>query len=272
MNLCAAIQMVSSPDVETNLLAAGQLIADAAKAGAKLVVLPENFALMGLHELDKLKVKEVDGTGPIQDFLAAVAKQWSVWIIAGTIPVAGDADDKVRAACLVYDDNGGRVARYDKVHLFDVSVPGTDEVYRESASIEAGQGRVIVDTPFGRIGLAVCYDLRFPEFFRTMSQQDVDILVFPAAFTAETGAAHWEVLLRARAIENLCYVIAPNQGGVHGNGRKTFGHSMVIDPWGQVLACVEQGPGFAIAGIDPNRLDQVRGAFPVLNHRRFNCE
>lgn len=272
MNLCAAIQMVSSPDVETNLLTAGQLIAQAVAAGAKLVVLPENFALMGLHELDKLNIKEMDGNGPIQTFLAATAKQHAVWIIAGTMPMAGDDANKVRAACLVYNDKGERVARYDKIHLFDVSVPGTEEVYRESASIEAGSKRVIVDTPFGRIGLAVCYDLRFPEFFRAMSQQGVDILVFPAAFTAETGAAHWEVLLRARAIENLCYVIAPNQGGTHGNGRKTFGHSMVIDPWGAVLACHANGDGFAIADINTDRITQVRGAFPVLNHRRFTCE
>ncbi len=272
MSLCAAIQMVSTPDVEANLLAAGHLIAQAAAAGAKLVVLPENFALMGLHELDKLNVKEADGTGPIQAFLATTARQHGVWIIAGTMPIAGDADDKVRAACLVYDDQGQRVSRYDKIHLFDVSVPGSGEVYRESASIEAGHQTVIVDTPFGRIGLAVCYDLRFPEFFRILSAQSVDILVFPAAFTFETGAAHWEVLLRARAIENLCYVIAPNQGGVHANGRKTFGHSMVIDPWGKVLDCIEIGEGFAIADIDPNRLTQVRGAFPVLNHRRFHCE
>jgi nitrilase len=264
--------MVSTPDVATNLLAAGKLIAQAAEAGAKLVVLPENFALMGLHELDKLRVKETDGNGPIQDFLAAAAKQHQVWIIAGTMPIVGDDDNKVRAACLVYDDQGGQVARYDKVHLFDVSVPETGEVYRESASIEAGNRRVVVDTPFGRIGLAVCYDLRFPEFFRAMSQHGVDILVFPAAFTLETGAAHWEVLLRARAIENLCYVIAPNQGGVHANGRKTFGHSMVIDPWGKVLACVETGEGAALAEIEPTRLTQVRAAFPVLNHRRFHCE
>lgn len=272
MTLCAAIQMVSSPDVAANLQAAGELIAAATAKGAKLVVLPENFALMGLHELDKVKVKEADGSGPIQDFLAATARQQAVWIIAGTMPIAAQAEEKVRAACLVYNDRGERVARYDKIHLFDVSVPETGEVYRESASIEAGQERVVVDTPFGRIGLAVCYDLRFPEFFRTMSQQGVDILVFPAAFTAATGAAHWEVLLRARAIENLCYVIAPNQGGLHGNGRKTFGHSMVIDPWGAVQDCHAEGPGFALADIDLTRLSQVRGAFPVLNHRRFNCE
>jgi len=269
MNLCAAIQMVSSPDVQTNLLDAEKLIAKAAAAGAKLVALPENFALMGLHELDKLKIKEVDGSGPIQDFLAKVSLKYAVWVIAGTLPIAGDTDNKVRAACLVYNDSGERVNRYDKIHLFDVSVPGTEEVYRESASIEAGNSLVIVDSPFGRIGLAVCYDLRFPEFFRMLSSQGIDILVIPAAFTAETGTAHWEVLLRARAIENLCYVIAPNQGGVHGNGRKTFGHSMVIDPWGVVLDCCASGGGVAIANIDPERLKQVRSAFPVLNHRCF---
>lgn len=271
MALCAAIQMVSGPDVGENLLAAGQLIADAATAGAKLVVLPENFALMGMNEQDKLKVKETDGLGPIQAFLAAAAQRHAVWIIAGTLPIAGNDDNKVRAACLVYNDQGQRVARYDKIHLFDVNVPGTEEVYRESASIEAGDASVIVDTPFGRIGLAICYDLRFPELFRSMGRQGVDILVFPAAFTYETGAAHWEVLLRARAIENLCYVIAPNQGGVHGSGRKTYGHSMIIDPWGRVLDCFPSGNGFALAEIDLGRVSHIRTAFPVLGHRRFNC-
>lgn len=266
MNRCAAIQMASSPNVSANLLEAEKLIAEAVKAGAKLVALPENFALMGDHELDKIKAKETDGSGPIQSFLATVAKKYGVWVIGGTIPIAGDADNKVRAACLVYNDQGERVARYDKVHLFDVNVPGSNEVYRESDSIEPGADMLVIDTPFGRMGIAVCYDLRFPEFFRKM---DVEILVIPAAFTAETGAAHWELLLRARAVENLCYVVAPNQGGFHLNGRKTFGHSMVIDPWGVVLDCYKTGAGFVSAEIDLERLEKVRGAFPALSHRRF---
>lgn len=269
MTKCAAIQMASSPSIGSNLIQAEKLIAEAAKAGAKLVALPENFALMGDHEMDKVRVKEPDGAGQIQDFLAAVAKKYAVWVIGGTIPIAGDDPNKVRAACLIFNDQGERVGRYDKMHLFDVNVPGTNEVYRESDSIEAGAGPEIFDTPFGKIGLAVCYDLRFPEFFRKMSEQGVEILVIPAAFTAETGAAHWELLLRARAVENLCYVIAPNQGGFHLNGRRTYGHSMIVDPWGIVLDCYKTGGGFVCADIDPERLAKVRGTFPVLTHRRF---
>jgi nitrilase len=271
MNRCAAIQMASSPNVSANLLVAEKLIAEAAAAGSKLVALPENFALMGEHELDKIKVREVDGSGPIQDFLATVAKKYSVWVVGGTIPIVGNDSNKVRAACLVYNDKGERVARYDKMHLFDVNVPGTSEVYRESDSIEAGAEPLVIDTPFGKLGIAVCYDLRFPEFFRKMSMMGVEIVVIPSAFTAETGAVHWELLLRARAVENLCYVIAPNQGGFHVNGRKTFGHSMIVDPWGVVLDCYKTGGGFVSAEINLDRLEKVRGAFPVLNHRRF-CE
>jgi len=269
MSKCAAIQMASSPNVGANLLEAEKLIAEAANAGAKLVALPENFALMGEHELDKIRVKEVDGQGPIQNFLAETALKYGVWIVGGTMPIAGDAENKVRAACLIYNDRGERVARYDKMHLFDVSVPGTNEVYRESDSIEAGAHPLVFDTPFGRMGVAVCYDLRFPEFFREMARMGMEILVIPSAFTAETGAAHWELLLRARAVENLCYIIAPNQGGFHINGRKTFGHSMIVDPWGVVLDCYKTGGGFVAAEIDLEHLEKVRTAFPVLQHRRF---
>ncbi|MGJ0514662.1 MAG: carbon-nitrogen hydrolase family protein [Methylomicrobium sp.] len=269
MSKCAAIQMASSPNVGSNLLEAEKLIAEAAKAGAKLVALPENFALMGEHELDKIRIKEIDGQGPIQNFLSETAAKCGVWIVGGTMPIAGDAEHKVRAACLIYNDRGERVARYDKMHLFDVSVPGTNEVYRESDSIEAGPRPLVFDTPFGRLGVAVCYDLRFPEFFREMARMGMEILVIPSAFTAETGAAHWELLLRARAVENLCYIIAPNQGGFHINGRKTFGHSMIVDPWGVVLDCYKTGGGFVVADIDLERLEKVRTAFPVLQHRRF---
>ena len=269
MSKCAAIQMASSPNVRANLLEADKLIGEAVNAGAKLVALPENFALMGEHELDKIKAREIDGEGPIQDFLSTVANKYGVWVIGGTIPLAGDNDNKVRASCLVYDDRGERVGRYDKIHLFDVSVPDTDEEYRESDSIEPGDELVVLDTPFGKLGLSVCYDLRFPELYRKLAAQGAEILVVPAAFTAQTGAAHWEVLLRARAIENLCYVIAPNQGGFHINGRKTFGHSMIIDPWGVVLNCNKSGGGFVCADIDHERLEKVRTAFPVLQHRRF---
>jgi predicted amidohydrolase len=272
MNKCAAIQMASSPNISANLLEADKLIAEAAKAGAKLVALPENFALMGAHELDKVKAKEVDGSGPIQNFLAAVAKKYSVWVVGGTIPIAASESHKVRAACLVYNDTGERVARYDKMHLFDVNVPGTIEVYRESDSIEPGSELQVIDSPFGKLGIAVCYDLRFPEFFRKMVRMGMEILIIPSAFTAKTGAAHWELLLRARAVENLCYVIAPNQGGFHINGRVTFGHSMIIDPWGVVMDCHKSGGGFVVADIDTEHLEKVRSAFPALNHRRFFCE
>lgn len=272
MNKCAAIQMASSPNVSFNLMEAEKLIAEAAKRGAKLVALPENFALMGDHELDKLKIKESDGSGPLQTFLSGVAKKYAVWVVGGTIPLTGDDENKVRAACLVYNEHGERVARYDKMHLFDVNVPGTAELYRESDSIEPGKETVVLDSPFGKIGLAVCYDLRFPEMFRNMLMMGMEILVIPSAFTAETGAAHWEVLLRARAIENLCYVIAPNQGGFHLNGRKTFGHSMIVDPWGVVLDCYKTGGGFVSADIDGERLEKVRAAFPALNHRLLFCE
>lgn len=271
MSKCAAIQMASGPSVSSNLLEAEKQIAEAVKIGVKLVALPENFAMMGDREIDKVKIKEADGEGQIQKFLSVTAKKYGVWIVGGTIPIAGDDDNKVRAACLVYNDKGERVARYDKQHLFDVNVPESDEVYRESDSIERGDELLVLDSPFGKLGIAVCYDLRFPEFFRTLVTQGMQILIIPSAFTARTGQAHWEVLLRARAIENLCYVIAPNQGGFHLNGRKTFGHSMIIDPWGVILDCYKTGAGFVAADIDLDKLAKVRGAFPVLEHRRFHC-
>lgn len=270
MTICAAIQMASGPQVSANLLEAEKLIAEAAKAGAKLVALPENFAIMGMHESDKVKVREADGSGPIQDFLSGIAKKHGVWVVGGTIPLAADDANKVRAACLIYDDQGKRVARYDKVHLFDVSVPDSGEEYRESDSVEAGKEPCVIDTPFGKLGIAVCYDLRFPEFFRPMTRRELDIIVIPSAFTAKTGAAHWEVLLRARAIENLSYVIAPNQGGFHKNGRQTYGHTMIVDPWGVVLDCYKTGSGFVAADIDKSRLEKTRASFPVLEHRRYS--
>jgi len=269
MTICAAIQMASGPQVSSNLLEAEKLIAEAAKAGAKLVALPENFAIMGMHESDKVQVREADGKGPIQDFLSQVAKKNGVWVVGGTIPLVADDANKVRAACLVYNDQGQRVARYDKVHLFDVSVPDSGEEYRESDSVEPGKDVCVIDTPFGKLGVAVCYDLRFPEFFRSMSRASLDIIVIPSAFTAKTGAAHWEVLLRARAIENLSYVIAPNQGGFHKNGRQTYGHSMIVDPWGVVLDCYKTGAGFVCGNVDKNRLEKTRASFPVLDHRRY---
>ncbi|MGR9108820.1 MAG: carbon-nitrogen hydrolase family protein [Gammaproteobacteria bacterium] len=271
MKKCAAIQMASSPDVKANLIEAERLICAACDAGAGLLVLPENFALMGMNEFDKLDHLEAEGDGVIQQFLAETARRHAVWIIGGTLPMKASVAGKVRAACLVFDDHGRRVARYDKIHLFDVAVPGTEEQYRESDTIEPGSEPLVVETPFGRLGLAVCYDLRFPELFRKMQAHGVDLIAIPSAFTAKTGNAHWEVLVRARAIENLCYVIAANQGGFHGNGRETYGRTMIVDPWGGILAEKPSGPGFAIAGIDPEMLLRVRSSFPVLEHRRFEC-
>jgi nitrilase len=272
MNKCAAIQMASGPSVSSNLLEAEKLIAEAVKMGAKLVALPENFAMMGDREIDKVKIKEADGAGPIQNFLSATAKKHGIWLIGGTIPIAGNDENKVRAACVIYNERGERVGRYDKNHLFDVNVPESDEVYRESDSIERGDQQLVLNSPFGKLGIAVCYDLRFPEYFRKMVTQGMEVLVIPSAFTARTGSAHWEVLLRARAIENLCYVIAPNQGGFHLNGRRTYGHSMIVDPWGVVLDCYKTGAGFVAADIELDKLAKVRSAFPVLEHRRFHCE
>jgi len=270
--LLAAIQMASSPNAGANLIEAGRLIEKAAQQGARLVALPENFALMGKNDTDKLEVAEDDGKGPIQDFLARTAERHKVWLVGGTVPIRGSVSGKVRAACLVYDDKGQRVGRYDKIHLFDVSVPGTEEHYKESATIEAGENALVLDTPFGRLGLTVCYDIRFPELFRQMSAVGMDILAVPSAFTARTGAAHWEILVRARSVENLCYTLAPNQGGFHLSGRETYGNSMIVDPWGVVLARQAQGAGVVLAEYDRDRLDKVRAAFPVLEHIKLYCQ
>ena len=268
MPIMAAIQMVSGPGVAENLAAAAELLARAAAGGARLAVLPENFALMGRGENDKVRVREAEGEGPIQAFLAEQAARHGLWLVGGTIPLRTVGDDnRVRAACLLFDDRGRQVARYDKVHLFDVQVVGSAERYAESATIEPGDRYVVAATPLGRLGLAVCYDLRFPEQFRFMVEQGMELLVLPAAFTAATGKAHWETLLRARAIENQCYVIASAQGGKHANGRETYGDSLIIDPWGEILARLPHGPGVVLAEFDRERLASVRRQFPVLEHR-----
>jgi len=267
----AAIQMASGPNVGANLNEAGRLIARAADAGAELVALPENFALMGMTELDKVAVREADGRGPIQDFLAAQADRHRVWLVGGTVPLEASVAEKVRAACLLFDDRGKRVARYDKVHLFDVTLEESGEQYNESETIEAGNEVVVADTPFGRLGLVVCYDLRFPELFRRMHEEGVEVIAMPAAFTAVTGRAHWEPLVRARAIENLCYVIASAQGGYHVNGRETHGDTMIVDPWGLVLDRLPRGSGFVVADIDLDRVKAIRRSFPSLEHRKIPC-
>lgn len=272
MSRVAAIQMASGPNVSANLIEAGRLISRAVDAGAELVTLPENFAIMGMSEQDKVAIREAPGAGPIQEFLAEQADKHRVWLIGGTVPLEASAPGKVRAACLVFDSRGERVARYDKAHLFDVHLEESNEHYQESQTIEPGDEVVVLDTPFGRLGLAVCYDLRFPELFRRMHQDQVELIALPSAFTAMTGRAHWEPLVRARAIENLSYVIAAAQGGYHVNGRETYGHSMIVDPWGVILDQLPQGSGVVIAEIDRERIANIRRNFPALNHRRIDCE
>ena len=266
----AAIQLASVADRDANLAAAGRLLRRAAAAGVALAVLPENFSFMGVKERDKLAIAEPDGRGPIQDFLAATARELKLWIVAGTVPlqVPGDVD-KIYAACLVYDALGRRAARYDKIHLFDVEVPG-GERYRESATIAPGPiTPVVVQTPIGRLGLSVCYDLRFPELYRALAAQGAEVLCVPASFTARTGQAHWESLLRARAIENQCFLIAPGQHGINPGGRATHGHSLILDPWGEILAQQAEGDGVVAAPLPRQRLEQVRSSFPALTHRRM---
>ncbi|OGS90937.1 MAG: acyltransferase [Gallionellales bacterium GWA2_60_18] len=265
----AAIQMASGPNVAGNLAEARRLIARAAEQGARLVVLPEFFAIMGMSEQDKIAVREQPGQGPIQDFLREAARQHGVWLAGGSIPLAASAPDKVLNSCLLFDDQGKQVARYDKIHLFSLQLG--NEHYDEAASIEAGDRVVVADSPFGRIGLAICYDLRFPELFRAM--KDVDIVVLPAAFTETTGKMHWEVLVRARAVENLAYVVAAAQGGYHVNGRETHGNSMIVDPWGRVLDRLPRGSGVVLAEVNPAHQASLRASLPALSHRiLFSCQ
>jgi predicted amidohydrolase len=264
----AAVQMISGPDVGPNLEEAARLVADAALRGARLVALPEYFPLIGAGDAARLAARETDGEGPIQDFLAATAKRNGVWLVGGSIPLTADDPAKLRNACLVFDDQGRRVARYDKIHLFGFRQG--EERYQEAETIEAGRQPVAFDWPWGRIGLGICYDLRFPEMFRALGP--VDLLVLPAAFTETTGRAHWEMLLRARAVENQCYVLASAQGGCHPGGRMTHGNSMVIDPWGEVLARLDKGAGIVAADLVPERIADVRSRLPALGHRVLkNC-
>ncbi len=259
----AAIQMVSSPSVAGNLEVAGGLIAAAAAKGAHLVALPEYFAILGMKDTDKVDVREAPGDGPIQSFLSNAAKQHGIWIVGGSAPLTANDPRKVRNSSLVYDTSGKLAARYDKIHLFGFQMG--DEQYHEARTIEPGDTPVTVDTPFGRLGLSICYDLRFPELYRAM--KDVDIILVPSAFTETTGRAHWETLLRARAIENLAYVLAPAQGGRHANGRETHGDSMIIDPWGVVLDRMPRGPGVVIADVNLDRMQGLRRSLPALSHR-----
>lgn len=260
----ALVQMTSSTKVDENLQQIEKFMAQARDEQAELVVLPENFAFMGVGETDKLDVAEVEGQGPIQEKISQLAKQMGLWVVAGTIPLKGKGS-KVRASCIVYDDKGMKAARYDKIHLFDVRV-SEHEAHQESLMTERGNELVVVDTPIGKIGLTVCYDLRFPELFHQLLLKGAQVFTVPSAFTAVTGLAHWEVLLRARAVENLSYVLAPNQSGQHENGRHTHGHSLVVEPWGKVIAQKEAGSGVVTADIDLQRLDQLRRQFPCVDH------
>ena len=259
----AAVQMVSTAGVEENLGAAARLVAQAAAEGAKLVVLPEYFCILGMRDTDKVAAKEKDGEGPIQEFLSETAKRHAVWLVGGSVPMACPDPGKVRNSCLVYDAGGRRVARYDKIHLFGLELGA--ERFDEARTIEAGSTPCAIDSPFGRIALSVCYDVRFPELYRALAP--MDIILVPSAFTATTGRAHWETLLRARAIENLAWVIAPAQGGRHPNGRQTHGHSMVVDPWGKVVAERAAEPGVVVADVDPAFQAKMRRSLPVLEHR-----
>ena len=261
----AGIQMVSGPRVGDNLAAAGRLIADAVAQGAALVALPEYFPIMGMSDTDKVAVREQEGHGPIQSWLAETAASHGIWLLGGSLPLVAKAPDKVLNTTLVFAPDGRRVARYDKIHLFGFQKDG--ERYNESATIEPGQVPVAFDTPFARVGLSICYDLRFPELYRGLGE--VDLLVIPAAFTETTGRAHWEILLRARAIENQCYVLAVGQGGHHENGRETHGNTMLIDPWGTILDRKLKGPGVVIGDLDPAFIADTRASLPALQHRVF---
>ena len=263
----AAIQMTSGAEVADNLATARRLLAEAAAAGAQVAVLPENFALMARRDVERRAAAETHGDGPIQSMLAATARAHGLWVVGGTVPLQVPGETRVAAASLVYDAAGREVARYDKIHLFDVDVPGRSESHRESSGIRPGRDVVTVDTPVGRLGLAVCYDMRFPELFRRMSAEGATWFTLPSAFTVPTGRAHWEVLLRARAVENLCGVVAAAQSGFHPNGRETWGDSLVIDHWGRVLARLPRGEGVVTARLDREAQRAARAAFPALSHR-----
>ncbi len=259
----AAVQTVSGGDVEANLAQAGPLIGQAAAEGARLVVLPEYFGIFGARSTDKLAVREAEGSGTQQAFLARLAKTHGIWLVGGTVPLASADPTRVRSACLVYGPDGRRVARYDKIHLFAFS--RGEERYDEGRTIEPGNEAVTIELPCGRVGLSICYDLRFPELYRGMGT--LALILVPAAFTVTTGAAHWHLLLRARAVENQCYVLAAAQGGEHPGGRRTYGHSVLIDPWGSIVAEREHGPGIVIGDVDPARIKAVRAELPALAHR-----
>lgn len=270
MTLVSAIQMTSTPDLTHNLAVASDLIASAAHKGAKLMVLPEMFPVMGAEEMTKLALQETFGEGVIQDFLASQAKQHKVWIVSGTIPIKTTHPNKMRAACIVYNDQGHVAARYDKIHLFDVTITSGVETYCESQTFDPGNEIVMIDTPFGKLGLAVCYDLRFPELFRCLANKGAQIIAVPCAFTVKTGQDHWEALTRCRAIESLNYFIFACQTGQHSPQKHaTYGHSRIVDPWGKVLSQIEEKTGIITATIDLQQQKTIRERFPALTHQRI---
>ena len=266
----AVIQMVSGLDLQENLQVARQQMQQAKEQGALLAVLPENFAVFGSRQLQAAGEVELNQQGPIRSWMAQQAKELGLWLVGGTIPCVEKVNNpqRVRASCFVYDDRGKQAARYDKIHLFDVDVSDAHGSYRESDNFEAGQDLVLVDTPIGKLGLTTCYDLRFAEMYLALAEQGAQVISNGAAFTKTTGEAHWQVLLRARAIETQCYILASAQGGTHGK-RETYGHSMIIDPWGTVVEELELGAGCISAEIDLNHLQQLRQRMPVANHRRL---
>jgi nitrilase len=261
--------MTSSHIVADNLAAAGELLREAKDLGCDIACLPENFSFIGLRDADKLEVAEPDREGPVQSFLSDTARKLKMWILGGTIVIRGDNERRVANASLLIDAAGKRVARYDKIHLFDVTIPGGDEQYRESTHVTPGRELVIADTPVGKLGLSVCYDMRFPELYRELVSKGAEWLAMPAAFTVPTGRAHWETLLRARAIENLCYVVAPAQTGTHTSGRETYGDSLIVDYWGQVLSRLAKGTGVITAEIDLAKEAETRTRFPALDNRQL---
>ncbi|MFU8896191.1 MAG: carbon-nitrogen hydrolase family protein [Gammaproteobacteria bacterium] len=267
MTRAAVIQMCSGPDPEANLAVAAGLLEAAAEAGAALAVLPENFSFLGRREADRMAFAEQPGAGPAQAFLAAQARALGLWIVGGTLPILEAGEERPRAASILFDATGRARARYDKLHLFDVRLPGSEEGYRESAGTAAGRGAVLADSPVGRLGLTVCYDVRFPELYRSMLDAGLEAIALPAAFTVPTGRAHWELLVRARAVDNLCCVLAAAQWGEHEGGRTTWGDSMIVDHWGKILARRTAGAGIVVADLDRAAQLEARRRFPALTHR-----
>ncbi|MBF0264100.1 MAG: carbon-nitrogen hydrolase family protein [Gammaproteobacteria bacterium] len=265
--------MASGPNVSANLSEAERLIKMSVESGAELVVLPENFALMGMKDLDTLKIAEdINNPGEILEFLSNTAKYFGIWLLGGTVPIKTNDTSKILSASILFNDKGEQVARYDKIHLFDMDLSESSGAYHESSFTKAGSDIITIDSPFGKLGIAICYDIRFPELFRKMTKSGMQILLLPSSFTAITGQAHWEILNRSRAIENLCYVVTSAQGGYHVNGRETYGHSMIVSPWGKILDQLNSGSGFVIADVDKNFVEETRNNFPVLEHRKLICD